>query len=91
MIGYAEGVPAAATAVLRFVGSHVATSIFAILVWRRSATLAGPCAHLALSSSSCLFVCFGQMLKELMTMGKGTQMKPIEKLLTTWYVDPRDR
>lgn len=29
---------------------------------------------------------FAQMMKELMTMGKGTQMKPIEQLLTTWYV-----
>lgn len=26
-------------------------------------------------------------MQELMTMGKGTQMKPIEQLLTTWYVD----
>ncbi|CBJ30655.1 mitochondrial DNA-directed RNA polymerase [Ectocarpus siliculosus] len=28
---------------------------------------------------------YGKMVKELMTMGKGTQMKPIERLLTTWY------
>eukprot|EP00752_Nemacystus_decipiens_P002243 g2126.t1 len=28
---------------------------------------------------------YAKMMKELMTMGKGTQMKSIEQLLTTWY------
>ncbi|CAM9263757.1 unnamed protein product [Scytosiphon promiscuus] len=28
---------------------------------------------------------YGKMMQELITMGKGTQMKPVEQLLTTWY------
>eukprot|EP00903_Cladosiphon_okamuranus_P015271 g14112.t1 len=28
---------------------------------------------------------YGKVMKEMMTMGKGTHMKPVEQLLTTWY------